>query len=151
MLSHGREIGATSGAAPIVGRAGFPALLMERHLISRNDLAVAQQHAIAQRIGLADAFVALGLVPEAACYAALAEAAGLDVMDPAGTESSELAVRLVPERLARRHVVVPLSVDNRTLTYATCNPFDPEIERDLAFASGRRMQPIIAARSGVLA
>ena len=34
--------------------------------------------------------------------------------------SSELAVRLVPERLARRHLVVPIAVDNRVLTYATC-------------------------------
>jgi type IV pilus assembly protein PilB len=124
---------------------------MERHLLSRNDLAVAQQHALSHQIGLAEAFVARGLVPETECYAVLAEAAGLDLVDPANTASSELAVRLVPERLARRHVVVPLSVDNRTLTYATCRPFDPEIERDLAFASGRRMHPIIAARSGVLA
>jgi type IV pilus assembly protein PilB len=137
-------------AASPVGRAGFPALLMERHLISRNDLAVAQQHAQRERVGLAEAFVALGLVPEVECYAALAEAAGLNLMDPATSASSELAVRLVPERLARRHVVVPLTVDNRTLTYATCRPFDPEIERDLSFASGRRMQALIAPRSGVL-
>jgi type II secretory ATPase GspE/PulE/Tfp pilus assembly ATPase PilB-like protein len=142
---------ALPAGSPAVGRAGFPALLMARHLISRNDLAVAQQHAISHKIGLAESFVALGLVPETECYAVLAEAAGLDVVDPASTASSELAVRLVPERLARRHIVVPLSVDNRTLTYATCRPFDPEIERDLAFASGRRMQPIVAPRSGVLA
>ena len=32
-------------------------------------------------------------------------------------EISELAVRLVPERLARRHLVVPIRLDNRTLTY----------------------------------
>ena len=145
------QVCAVGVPSPVVGLVGFPALLIERRLISRHDLAVAQQHAQGGRIGLAEAFVALGLVSEVACYAALAEAAGLDLMDPAATASSELAVRLVPERLARRHVVVPLRVDNRTLTYATCRPFDPEIERDLAFASGRRLQPIVAARSGVLA
>ena len=152
MRNHDRapQTCAAAVASPVVGRAGFPALLMERHFISRSDLAVAQQHAQGQRIGLAEAFVALGLVPEGECYAALAEAAGLDLMDPATTASSDLAVRLVPERLARRHVVVPLRVDNRTLTYATCRPFDPEIERDLSFASGRRMQPVVAPRSGVL-
>src|SRR6185295_1946985 len=99
---------------------------------------------------LAEAFVALGLVSEGDCYAALAKAAGLTLVDLAGVSSSELAVRLVPERLARRHVVVPLSVDNKTLTYVTARPFDPETERDLSFASGRRMQPTVAPRSVVL-
>ena len=133
-----------------VGRAAFPALLLERSLISRSDLSTAQQHAEREHIELAEALVALGLVAEATCYSLLAEAAGLTLVDLAGSASSELAVRLVPERLARRHIVVPLSVDNRTLTYATSRPFDPEVERDLSFASGRRMQPSVARRSVLL-
>ena len=134
-------------ATPGVGRAGFPALLMDQGFINRSDLVVAQQHADRERIELADAFVALGLVEEGICYAALAEAAGLDLVNAVEMATSELAVRLVPERLARRHVVVPLRVDNRTLTYATCRPFDPEIERDLSFASG---PPHAADRGGAL-
>src|SRR5260221_169593 len=138
-------------AASGVGRAGFPALLMDQGLVSRSDLVVAQKHADSERIELADAFVSLGLVEEGVCYAALAEAAGLDLVNAEEMATSELAVRLVPERLARRPVVVPLRVDNRTLTYATCRPFDPEIERDLSFASGRRLSAAVAPRSGVLA
>ena len=134
-----------------VGRAGFPALLMERGLITQPDLVAAQQHAQREGMELADACVALALVDEQACYAALADAAGMEFVDAEDMATSELAVRLVPERLARRHAVVPLSVDNRTLTYATCRPFDPEIERDLAFASGRRIRAAVARRSGVLA
>ena len=132
------------------GHAGFSALLIERGLISRNDLAVAQQYAQREKVELADAFVSLGLVNEGDCYAALADAAGLTLVDAVAMATSELAIRLVPERLARRHVVVPLSVDNRTLTYATCKPFDPEIERDLSFASGRRLCASVAPRSGML-
>jgi type II secretory ATPase GspE/PulE/Tfp pilus assembly ATPase PilB-like protein/ActR/RegA family two-component response regulator len=134
---------------PGVGLAAFPALLMDRGLISRGDLLVAQQHAHRENMELADAFVALGLVNEGACYAALAVAAGLPLVDAVEMATSELAVRLIPERLARRHDVVPLSVDNRTLTYATCRPFDPEAERDLSFASGRRTRATVAPRSGV--
>jgi CheY-like chemotaxis protein len=63
--------------------------------------------------------------------------------------SSELAVQLVPERLARRHFVVPLAVDNRVLTYATCGPFSAEADSDLAFASGRRTTAVGATRSAV--
>ena len=146
-----KHVRAVMQATPGVGRAGFPALLMDQGFINRSDLVVAQHHADREHIELADAFVSLGLVEEGICYAALAEAAGLDLVNASEMATSELAIRLVPERLARRHVVVPLRVDNRTLTYATCQPFDPEIERDLSFASGRRLCASVAPRSGVLA
>jgi type IV pilus assembly protein PilB len=145
------DISSFAIVTPGIGRAAFPALLMERGLITRADLAVAQQHADRQHLELPEAFVALGLVPEEMCYATLAEAAGLTLVDPVELAQSELAVRLVPERLARRYEVVPLAVDNRILTYATCRPFDPEIERDLSFASGRRTRPAVSTRSGLLA
>ena len=118
--------------------------------MSRNDLAVAEPHAAREHMELADAVVALGLVSEADSYAALAEASGADLVTLDDVVSSELAVRLVPERLARRHLVVPLQVDNRTLTYATCRPFDGEAEGDLVFASGRRVRLVVATRTAVL-
>jgi CheY-like chemotaxis protein len=65
-------------------------------------------------------------------------------------ESSELAVRLVPEKEARRHLVVPIAVDNRLLTYATCTEYSPEADRDLGFASGRRTAAVSATRSAVV-
>jgi two-component system cell cycle response regulator DivK len=65
-------------------------------------------------------------------------------------ESSELAVRLVPEKVARRHEVVPIAVDNRVLTYATCAPYSSEADRDLGFASGRRTTPVPATRPAVI-
>ncbi len=65
-------------------------------------------------------------------------------------ESSELAVRLVPEKVARRHEVVPMAVDNRVLTYATCAEYSPEADRDLGFASGRRTTAVAATRPAVI-
>jgi type IV pilus assembly protein PilB len=70
---------------------------------------------------------------------------GIDRHVPSG-----LAVRLVPERVARRHRVVPLRVDNRTLTYATNRPLDADADRDLSVASGRRPTPLLATRSSLL-
>lgn len=78
------------------------------------------------------------------------EAAGTE-FDLEQLEPSSLAIRLVPERLARRHSVIPVAADNRTLTFATCRPFDPEAERDVAFASGRRTRMLVASRSAVKA
>jgi type IV pilus assembly protein PilB len=132
-----------------VGQAAFPGLLVERGLISKSDLHVAEQHAQREAIQLADAVVALGFAEEGPVYEQLATAAGLELTDPATLQASELAVRLVPERLARQKQAVPVQVDNRVLTYVTCRPFDPDTERDLAFASGRRTHALIATRTAI--
>jgi type IV pilus assembly protein PilB len=132
------------------GLSTFPSILIERRLLNRQDLAIAEEYAERERVELVDAVVTLGLAPESESYAALSHAAGADFVDLLETPSGELAIRLLPERLARRHLVVPLSVDNRTLTFAACRPFSPEAERDLAFASGRRTQMVMAKRSGIV-
>jgi type IV pilus assembly protein PilB len=136
--------------SPSAGLDGFPALLIKRGLIAASGLATAQSRVVRERVELADAVVALG-VSESDSYAALAAAAGVDVIALGEARSSDLAVRLVPERLARRHSIVPLEVDNRVLTYATCLPFNLEGESDLAFASGRRTTFKVATRSSVAA
>ena len=133
-----------------VGIAGFPALLTDAALISHSDLALAERHAVHEQMSLADAVVALGLVREEDSYAKLAEAGGFEVVDLERAVSSELAVRLMPEQIARRYFVVPLKVDNRTLTYATSQPYNTEAERDVGFACGRRTRIVAATRSAVL-
>ena len=128
----------------------FSSKLVEGGWISRHDVAVAGQHALREQMHLVDAVVALGFVRETDSYAALSASLGAETVILADTTSSELAIRLVPERLARRHFVVPLTVDNRLLTFVTSSPFNPEGERDLAFASGRRTKMVVATRSAVL-
>jgi CheY-like chemotaxis protein len=139
-----------AAASVNLGRAGFSELLIDRGLVSAADLAIAEAHAVREHIELVDSLVVLGLVDEVAGYAALAAAVGSPVTSLDLVTSSELAVQLIPERVARRHFVVPLLVDNRVLTYATCAPFSADAERDLGFASGRRTALTIATRSTVL-
>ena len=89
-----------------------------------------------------------------AAIGALAVTAKQPAIPPVNLEQvdiSELAVRLVPERLAWRHLVVPIRLDNRTLTYGTFQPFDGEAERDLSFAAGRQAISVFATRASVLA
>src|SRR5258708_537259 len=86
---------------------------------------------------------------------------GMELSEPTGRlhppggvlaqiEPSERAVRLVPERVARRHRAVPIAVDNRVLRYATCTPYSPAAARALGFASGRRPAAVPATRPAVI-
>ncbi len=131
--------------------AGLSAVLLETGVVSASDLRTAEQHAARERIELTDALVALGLASERDAYDAAATAAGTERIDLEELASSELAVRLVPEKLARRLFVVPIHVSDRTLTYATCRPFARDTDQDLAFASGRRTHMVVATRTAVTA
>jgi type II secretory ATPase GspE/PulE/Tfp pilus assembly ATPase PilB-like protein/CheY-like chemotaxis protein len=48
------------------------------------------------------------------------------------------ALTLLPERLARRYQVYPLREDDRTITVATADPNDLNVEQGVAFAAARR-------------
>jgi len=138
-------------AAPVRHPGAFERLLRERRLAAEADLEAAIAAAERQGITLADALVTSGLLSETEAYRALADAHGLQFVDLDGVTPGALALKLVPDRVAKRHGVLPLLEDNRTLTYAAAVAFDDEAERDLRFASGRRPERVIACRSQILA
>lgn len=82
--------------------------------------------------------------------AATADGPAVPAVNLEQLEISELAVRLVPERVARRHLVVPIRLDNRTLTYGTFHLLDGEAERELSCAVGRQAISVLATRTSVL-
>lgn len=58
--------------------------------------------------------------------------------------STPQAVARVPENLARRYSILPLSVSARVIDVATANPYDLDCEQAVAFASGRRVRMSLA-------
>jgi len=65
--------------------------------------------------------------------------------------SDPRALRLVPEKVARRFGIVPLREDDRTLTVATSDPGNLEIEEAVRFASGRQPRFEVAGPGEILA
>ncbi|HEV8597900.1 MAG TPA: ATPase, T2SS/T4P/T4SS family [Gemmatimonadales bacterium] len=59
---------------------------------------------------------------------------------PADLDAADLrASALLPESVARKHRVVPLAADDRTITLATADPRDMDLEGTLSFVTGRRV------------
>jgi type IV pilus assembly protein PilB len=54
-------------------------------------------------------------------------------------------VTLVPESLARKHQVVPLSANDRTIQIASADPRDLDLEQTLRFITGREVSFQVAA------
>jgi type IV pilus assembly protein PilB len=116
----------------------FGKLLTEAKTVSDDSLQSAIRFARYSAIPLHQAVIRLGLVDERTVYATLAAASGLELVDAREVVPTAMALQIVPARVARQHQVLPVSVDDRTMTYLTSTPYDPDAERDLNFTSGRR-------------
>jgi type IV pilus assembly protein PilB len=60
------------------------------------------------------------------------------------------AVKAIAERLARKHTCVPLRLTAKSLVLAMANPLDRQAIEDVAFASSREVQPVVASRGEIL-
>lgn len=61
------------------------------------------------------------------------------------TRAEPRLTTLVPEGVARRHRILPLTADDRRITIATSDPRDLTVEQDLAFLTGRAVEFQLAA------
>jgi type IV pilus assembly protein PilB len=69
---------------------------------------------------------------------------------PADIAGADLrASALLPESVARKHRVVPLAADDRTITLATADPRDLDLEGTLGFVTGRRVMLQIAPPAAI--
>ncbi len=116
-------------------------------LLNEQDLATVVQHAERHSLALVEVVVAMGFMNEVKAYTSLAEWMGKPFVNLQATPPTATAARLLPERVAKARQVLPIAHDNRTLTYAAATVFNDEIDRDVAFASGRRPQMVVVTRS----
>jgi len=58
---------------------------------------------------------------------------------------------VIPEAIARRYHVLPLRVTDSYVEVATANPYDMDMEKGIAFASGREVRMALAAPAKIAA
>lgn len=93
------------------------------------------------------AAVRLGLVPGEALLAAVSTRLRTPVA--ASLDSTAEARALVPEALATRYGILPLSVTASSIDVATSNPWDLDCERALGFACGRSVRMWLASPADI--
>jgi general secretion pathway protein E/type IV pilus assembly protein PilB len=114
--------------AASAGRARRPLgqTLIERGLLTEDQLRIALLEQKAQGIPLGKVLVALGFLTEATLRETLAENLGHRQIDLSRLVPNAVAMRLVPRDFAKRHLMFPVSVDDeeKVLTLAASNPND---------------------------
>jgi general secretion pathway protein E len=57
---------------------------------------------------------------------------------------------VIPQSFARRHLVLPLTINDGRLTVATTNPFNSEILEDIARASNLEVRAVVSAKNEII-
>jgi type IV pilus assembly protein PilB len=79
----------------------------------------------------------------------LASALRLRLVDLASHTADPTVTRLVKEALATRYELMPLRLEGNTLDVATVNPLDLEALKAIEFATGKRVQFVVACRTEI--
>jgi type IV pilus assembly protein PilB len=133
-------------SAPIPGKVKkLGEILVDAKLITRDQLfrGIEEQKKTNKRLG--EVLTDLGFVSEEALSRSLSAQLGVPHVDLKSIVVEPEAITLLTEKLARKNLVLPLSVDKRFITVAMADPLDLEVINDIRFASNREVRPVIAS------
>ena len=124
-------------------------LLIDNGLITEDDLnnALEDQADSGERLG--HYLVEKGLVEEADLVRLLSDQYGVPAADIEELEVLDKVLELVPAEMARRYLLVPVALDDKALDVAMVDPTDVVAMDDLKFATGLRIQPMVASERAV--
>ena len=134
--------------APVRKRLGE--LLVETGLLSEENLTRALSEQRTRRKRLGEVIVALGMATEEEIAQALSIQLGIPLIDLANTPVEPQAIELIPEKVSRKHLIVPISIEVRDLHIAMADPLSFEAFEDVRFASGYTIKPAIATCTDIL-
>jgi DNA-binding response OmpR family regulator len=82
---------------------------------------------------------------DTAALSALSERHGVPAVDLGHVSFPLTNLELIPLEIARRHVVMPVLVDDDSICLAMADPTERRVIEELEFVSGRRVFPYVAA------
>jgi type IV pilus assembly protein PilB len=119
-------------------------ILLSENLVTREQLAaaLAEQKTSGHRLGFV--LVKLGVLPEVEVTKVLARQHRMPAVDLSRFEVDAKIVKLIPGDVARKHCVLPLKREGRTLTVAMADPTDHGLLQDLKFITRFDLFPVLA-------
>lgn len=115
-------------------------------LITREQLllAEAKQEELGGGDPIARVLVSMGLVPERDRVRCLGKVWGIGFLDVTDVTPTPEALELIPQTLAKKFKILPISVDESKLVVAMANPLDVFVIDELRMVTGREIEPHIA-------
>jgi type IV pilus assembly protein PilB len=130
-------------------RGDFTDVLIKRKSLSPEQLNEATHLANSTGIKIQDALAKLNYVSPADSVSALAEHHGLQFVDLKTVEIPKTIVELVPESVAREHLVMPLALEGSVLKVITSDPSNFDTLQKLQFILNKDVQAVLAVREDI--
>lgn len=128
-----------------VTRRDLGEALAAKNVISAEQLGEAREVQRSAPGDIGRIIVDLGFAEEKAVTAVRAETQGLKFVDLATQKIDDSAVNAIPEHVARRHKLLPISKNGSKIVVAAVNANDPVAIQDIKLASGAQMVELALA------
>src|SRR3989304_844118 len=124
-------------------------LLVREKLITADQLkkAVEEQRTSGGRLGYN--LAKLGFINEKELTAFLSKQYGIPSIDPAAAEVDPEVIKLIPEDVAQKYQVIPVSRTGSPLVVAMADPSNIFAIDDIKFLTGYNVEPLVASDSAV--
>jgi len=126
-------------------------ILLERQLITQEQLAAAIEHQRTTDRRLGQVLIDLGFTTPDAVLGALSIQLGVPAIRLHSAEANRAALQVLRERVARKHLAVPIQRVGMILHVAVASPTDLAALDDLRFASGCQIQTCVALEDEIVA
>ncbi|MDO8915895.1 MAG: ATPase, T2SS/T4P/T4SS family, partial [Coriobacteriia bacterium] len=124
-------------------------LLVKTGLIDQEQLDVALEHQLQFGGKLGQILVEQLIVSEEQLADTLAEQKGLERVSLANYPIDRDVVAIIPERVARRRLIVPLKFEDEYIVVAMADPLDLEAIDEVELRSGRKAHLVVATESQI--
>src|SRR6476469_7444487 len=131
-------------AAPVATQDRIGETLLREGLISKEQLSRALQEQTQSGMRLGYCLVKLGFVDENELTKLMARQHRMPAVDLTRFEVDQRIIKLIPNDLATKHLILPLKRDGRTLTVAMADPSNIAVIDDLKFITRYDIFPVLA-------
>ncbi len=124
-------------------------ILVESGLITKGQLERAIEEQKRRRKRLGETLIELGYTTEEDIARTLSVQLGIPYIDLTTAVVEPEAIEKIPERIAKKHMVLPMSVDKNVLTLVMADPLNFEAIKDIEFMSGMSVKPAVSTQTQI--
>ncbi len=131
------------------GRGDFTDILVRKKVLSPEQLDEAINLGESTGIKLQDALAKLNYASPTETVEAMAEFYNVQFVDLTKIEIPKSVIELVPESVAREHIVIPMALDGNALKLITSDPTNYDAMQKIQFILNKEIIPVLAVKEQI--
>ena len=124
-------------------------ILVDWKVITPKEVDAGLARAKKDRSRIGEALIELKLCTDANIYKALAAQQNMEYVDLTKESIPPNAFSLIPDEMVRKHLILPLGIENGKLRVALHDPLDMELQDVLRFRLGKDIRPVLAPKAKI--